>query len=369
MIRRVLALAFTWAAMSAAVVAAPGDDDLGQELASLGAECTRNEAGDIVGVDLSHSWVTDADLAKLGRLPRLERISLAYTKIGDEGLEELAPLRNVKILDLYYAEYVTDIGISHLKHWRNLEHLNLRGTKVTSSVFEHISKMTRLRSLDVGHSRVNDDLFELLENLEALEHLAFGGNKMSGAALPLLKPLPSLRSLSVAGRQRTDSGLWSVAVTDFNVGQIAQLSSLEVLDLADTNLTDRGVAQLAALKNLHTLDLSGTRVTGKGIAALQGLPKLRHLKLWKAAGIDDAAVDALARLRALEILELPETKLTAHGVAKLAELKGLKKLYLGGLEMTPENAESLREAMQDCVVSWWKQPKIEFTEPPRRGGD
>src|SRR5262245_63898043 len=100
---------------------------------------------------------------------------------------------------------------------------------------------------------------------------------MSGAALPLLKSLPALKSLSVSGQQRTDSGLWSVAVTDFNVTQIAQIGRLEILDLGGTNLTDRGVAELARLKNLHTLDLHGTRVTGKGLAALSALPQLRRL--------------------------------------------------------------------------------------------
>ena len=39
------------------------------------------------------------------------------------GLEHLAPLEDVKVLDLYYAESVTDLGIAHLKHWKNLEHL------------------------------------------------------------------------------------------------------------------------------------------------------------------------------------------------------------------------------------------------------
>ena len=201
--------------------------------------------------------MTDADLAKVARLPHLQSINLAYTRITDQGLEHLAPLEHVKVLKLYYAESVTDEGIAHLKHWKNLEHLDLRGTKVTSTLFEHIARMTSLRFLDVGYSRVNDDSFELLENLDQLEHLAFGGNKMSGTALPSLKLLPALKELSVSGHQRTDSGLWSVAVTDFNIGHIAQLPRLEVLDLGETNVSDRGIAELARLKNLHTLDLQG----------------------------------------------------------------------------------------------------------------
>ncbi len=49
-----------------------------------------------------------------------------------------------------------------------------------------------------------------------------------------------------------DSGLWSVSVTDFNIGNIAQLGQLEVLDLGETGISDRGIAELARLRNLHT---------------------------------------------------------------------------------------------------------------------
>ena len=223
--------------------------------------------------------------------------------------------------------------------------------------------MTKLRFLDVGHSRVNDDLFELLESLDHLEHLAFGGNKMSGAALPSLKSLPALRELSVSGQQRTDSGLWSVSVTDFNIGHIAQLARLEVLDLGETNVTDRGIAELARLKNLHTLDLRATRVTGKGLAALAGLPRLRHLKLWKARGIDDAAVPVFLQMESLEVLELPETSITARGLAQLSAKQGLKQLFIGGIDITPEQVEALREALPGCLVSWWRSRRSE----PRAG--
>src|SRR5690606_695352 len=147
------------------------DDDLAAGLASLGARCSRDADGAIIGVDLSHAWLTDHDLGTLALLPDLECIDLSYTKVTDQGLELLAPLRNVRHLNLHYAESVTDLGIAHLKHWSRLESLNVRGTKVTSEVFEHVSGMAGLRSLDVGHSRVNDERFEALEGLDRLEHL------------------------------------------------------------------------------------------------------------------------------------------------------------------------------------------------------
>jgi internalin A len=337
----------------------------------LGGRMTTNSAGEVVGVDLSNAWMTDADLDRLARLPALEAINLAYTKITDEGLERLEPLKHVKVLNLHYAEAVTDLGIAHLKHWRNLEYLNVRGTKVTSSLFEHIAKMSRLKFLDVGCSRVNDDLFELLDELPRLEHFSFGGNKMSGSALPLLKALPALKELSVSGQQRTDSGLWSVAVTDFNVRQIAALTQLEMLDLGETNLTDRGASELAGLKNLQTLDLHGTRVTSKGLAALAGLTKLRHLKLWKAKGIDDAAVAVFLQMQPLEALEIPETSVTFAGLEELAASphQRLKHLFIGGLDLSAEQVEQLRQAMQSCQISWWQKPTIEYPETGRRFGN
>src|SRR4051794_16207535 len=99
-------LTYTWIVWLAAttpwvVAAAEGDRDA--DPIGLGARYTRDPSGEIVGVDLSNAWVTDADLEKLARLPRLESIRLAYTKVTDLGLEYLARLKNVKVLDLYYA--------------------------------------------------------------------------------------------------------------------------------------------------------------------------------------------------------------------------------------------------------------------------
>lgn len=338
-------------------------DDVLSWVESLGGSYVRNEAGNVTAVDLRSAWLTDGDLGKLAYLPKLESINLAYTKITDLALEHLIPLENVKDLNLYYAEYVTDAGIAHLKNWKNLEHLDVCGTKVTSSVFEHVSQMSKLKSLDVGFSRVTDDGFENLMGLERLEKLGFGGNKMSGVALPLLKLLPSLRELNVSGGQRTDSGTWSVSITDFNLDNIVQLEQLEVLDIGEAAVTDRGVAKLAQMKNLQSLDLRLTSVTSKGIAALIALHKLRHLKLWQAARIDNSAIPHFLQMKSLEILEIPETGITDEGLEKLAEMKQLRKLYVGGTNVTEEQVEAFREASPDCLISWWEK----FEVPERIG--
>jgi hypothetical protein len=107
-------------------------------------------------------------------------------------------------------------------------------------------------------------------------------------------------------------------------------------------------------------------VTSKGIAALSGLPKLRHLKLWKARGIDDAAVPVFLRMENMEVLELPETSITVQGLKQLSSKKGLKQLFIGGIEITQEQAEALRKALPDCLISWWRKPASPSPEPGRR---
>ncbi|MGH9420504.1 MAG: hypothetical protein ACRD3J_11050, partial [Thermoanaerobaculia bacterium] len=66
----------------------------------LGGTAVRNDAGQITSVDLSGTWVTDADLGALASLSSLTRINLAHTRISDQGLHQLRPLQNITDLNL-----------------------------------------------------------------------------------------------------------------------------------------------------------------------------------------------------------------------------------------------------------------------------
>ena len=47
----------------------------------------------------------------------------------------------------------------------------------------------------------------------------------------------------------------------------------------------------------------------------------------------------------------------------------LKQLFIGGLELTPEQVDEIRQAMPNCQVSWWQKPTIEYPESGRRFGN
>lgn len=353
---RRLVLVFACGALTAHAADLPGSA-VERRIESLEGRVERDERGRIVGVDLASKWVTDDDLALLGELDQLSRLRLDYTWISDLGMKHLTLLPKVRELSLSYCDYLTDGAVAAIKDWKELEVLDLEGTDVTSRSFEHIAGMTRLRVLRVGHSRVEDEGFENLAPLERLEELSIGGNKMSGRALPLLKLLPALRRLDLGGRQRTDSGLWSLALSDFNLDALAELTELESLDLRELPIGDAGVARLAALVNLRELNLSGTAVGAEGLTALAELPNLETLHLWRAEAVDDRAAEALAAFDGLETLDLAETPITAAGLRRLAALGSLRRLYLGGSEVDEAAAARFRESQREVFVSWHEPPR------------
>lgn len=311
-----------------------------------GGRVTRDASGNIVSVDLTSTWVSNADLRRLASLPHLTRLTLAETKIADLGLENLKPLAGITDFDCRFCEYVTDDGIAHLKGWKKLERLNLRGSKVTSKVFEHIAKLENLRALDIAHTQIEDEGFEHLAGLARLEDLAIGGNRLEGSALAALKLLPALRNLDVAGIQRVDSGLWGLALTDANLARIGELRELRVLSLAGANLSDRGLDRpghpeaersdlrdlnrLRSLENLERLDLSQTPVSAQALDAIRSLPRLRDLRLAFCGKVTDEVVDVLAAMSRLESVYLSGTKVTASGVERFRALRPSVRVVWSG---------------------------------------
>ena len=321
-------------------------------ISDLGGSFQSDKNGQVVAVDLALTWVTDDDLGKLAAFTALRSIDLSHARIGDLVLAQLRQLRNVTHLRCYYCDYVTDTGIAYLKHWENLESLNVRGTEVTSRVFEHLVNMKKLKSLDVGFSRVNDDGFDALSSLDSLVELHIGGNKMSGLALPLLRLLPSLKHLDVNGSQRTDSGRWGLMLTDINVGKIAALEQLEVLNMGGALVSDAGMNGLEKMVNLSGLDLSRMEITAVGLAPVARLPKLRRLNLSRSLRIDDNAGQYLVAMKELEVLDLSETAVTDTLMQRLEGMRQLKTLLLDGTKVTPARVEAFRTAHPDCRVIW-----------------
>jgi Leucine Rich repeat len=180
---------------------------------------------DLIGVDFFGSVVivvlpdsgSDAVLARIGHLSRLEKMNLSFSP-------------------------VTDAGVAHLKGLTHLEELSLRGTRVTDTGVAHLAGLGGLRRLHLGHTEVTD------------------------RGLAYLEGLTELRQLHLDGTRVTDTGL----------AHLKGMRRLEDLWLQDTAITDAGLTNLEGKSDLIELRLDGTRVTDAGVHELgRSLPKAK----------------------------------------------------------------------------------------------
>src|SRR3981081_4580273 len=133
------------------------DAELASWVEAQGGHVTRDAAAHVVAIDLRSSWVTDSDLSALEQLRYLKKVALSCTPSTEPAMDKLKQLQGITELNLCYAEHVTDEGLTHLKGWKKLEWLNVRGTKITDTGLEHISALTSLRWLDAGFAQITNN--------------------------------------------------------------------------------------------------------------------------------------------------------------------------------------------------------------------
>ncbi|HYI95706.1 MAG TPA: hypothetical protein VEX68_19345 [Bryobacteraceae bacterium] len=264
-----------------------------QWITDAGGVVLRDNSGGITGVDLRSSWVTDSDLAEVAKIPNLKTVDLSLSRVTDRGLRALRPATSIVSLNLYFAELITDEGLSIIKGSKHLKRLNVRGTKATDTTLEFVSSIPTIESLDIGYAEITDVGLDRLTSLTNLRELTIGGNKLTDAGVHLLRQLPQLTYLDVGGSQRTDSGLWSVTLTDVGVESIATLSELKELRMA------------------------GTGVSARSLEKLKSLEKLERLLLQNCKRVGDDSIAVLSTFPALRVIDVYGTSVTAQGVAEL----------------------------------------------------
>jgi Leucine-rich repeat (LRR) protein len=111
--------------------------------------------GHVTAVWLSNMKETDATLADVGHLNRLEELYINSQAISDAGVGHLTGLTKLSVISLYRTQ-VTDAGLAHLKGLNNLSYLGLGGTRVTDAGLAHLTGLTNLRRLVLSDTQVTD---------------------------------------------------------------------------------------------------------------------------------------------------------------------------------------------------------------------
>src|SRR5207302_796007 len=108
----------------------------------LGGKVTRDDklpGRPVIGVNLGHPKVTDADLKELKNLKQLTSLNLGDKQVTDAGLKDMQELKQLTTLNLGDTK-VTDAGLKELKDLKQLTSLNLAETKVTADAVADLQK-------------------------------------------------------------------------------------------------------------------------------------------------------------------------------------------------------------------------------------
>lgn len=259
-----------------------------------------------------------------------------YPYSTNELLRQLRAFTALKHLSLVNSPLITDSGLSILSSLVKLQYLNLAScSKLTDSCLQHITGLKSLCFLSLDQTKVTDAgmVIYLQSAPSCLSQLSLNQTAVTEATLAVLPTcVPQLRLLSIKHTQVKD------------VTALAEMSSLQTLNLDGTGVTEGSLEHLATHPALSALSLGGIPVIdgNHALQIISGL-KLTHLTLPGRHSVTDSGLSFLSRLSLLSELDLTDyTQVTDQGVSQLATMTRLKKLSLSNTQVTDAGLPSLR---------------------------
>ncbi|HUG67856.1 MAG TPA: hypothetical protein VMM76_08890 [Pirellulaceae bacterium] len=151
----------------------------------------------------------DPDLVLPVTVVRTRHLEVPSLKAGAkytsaDVIDPISNLPSVQSLSLTHTD-VTNKDIAQLAHLSELETLDLHMTKMQEGPIPGLDQL-RLKSLFLNRTRVDDKSIAALRSMTTLEHLDLTRTKVTDAGLKHLESLPNLRKLVLRRSLVTKSG-------------------------------------------------------------------------------------------------------------------------------------------------------------------
>jgi hypothetical protein len=140
------------------------------------AEAVREGRSDLIRLD--HNPVADDDLKHLvGLEDKLRRINLSQTTISDQGLAQIAEMKQLEQLRLASPQ-ITDGGVAVLQGLPQLKHLHLIDVPLTDAGLVPLHSLKSLQSMYLDGTRGSEQaMTELVKALPGV-HMHFDGGHL-----------------------------------------------------------------------------------------------------------------------------------------------------------------------------------------------
>jgi hypothetical protein len=166
---------------------------------------------------------TGDGIARLGVLRSLQRLDIkSMAGVNDRTLEVIGECADLSSLTLWDCREITDAGVAHLAPLVKLEQLNLSGSQLTDAGMVHLSGMTKMRMLNIEKAQVTDQGLKHLANMKEMYWLDLRGTGVTDEGLRHLEGMTKLWQLV----------LWDTKVTQAGAARIkAALPGLKLLPI------------------------------------------------------------------------------------------------------------------------------------------
>ena len=210
----------------------------------------------------------DAHLPLLAGLAELDTVQTNLALITDDGVKGFAGFKSLKILKFFHpCKGFTGTGLAALAEMASLERLTVAGSLAfADDGMAAVGKLTRLKEFRTWHA----------------------GQTLEG--VKKLKELPNLKNLTLGQRLAYKP---PTTVADDTLEVLAELKSLETLQIEEARLNVEALLKLKQLPDLKKLTLEGIDLAEADLDRLRGeLPKV-DVKWTKPSEVYQKRIDAL----------------------------------------------------------------------------
>jgi hypothetical protein len=273
------------------LITAPDEAELARQLREKGVKVTESK-GVVTSAEVGDcsKW-TDQEFKQVAQLSRLKNLSFG-PGLGDAHLPLLADLSELETLQTNLS-LITDDGVKALAGFKSLKNVKFfhpckafSGTGLAS-----LAEMTSLERLTVaGSLAFNDDGMAAVGKLTRLKEFRtwHAGQTLEG--VKKLKALTNLKNLTLGQRLAYKP---PTTLSDETLDVLAEIKSLETLQLEEARLKAGSLAQLKRLPELKKLTLEGIDLSEADVERLRGeLPKV-DLKWTKPNDVYQKRINAL----------------------------------------------------------------------------
>lgn len=273
--------------------------------------------------------IDDTTMIFITRFKTLKGLYFSGTgQLNNDGLAALQQLPNLEEVTFEGMGKITSASLRHLSKIPSLKKLAFFCNTVSDKDFIYLRDMPQLKTLMLERTNITDSGLQFFSNLNQLEVLDLYTTNVTDAGIPHLVQLKSLRKLNLRKHPYSKKE----PITEKAAPYLAQIPTLEYLDLEPLAVTDYALSELSKLPNLKILyayyGKSGKSITNIGLQHLSKIKSLEFLMI-NTKDVTDEGIVSLTKLTNLQELKLTFCpKFTDKGLLKIANMKNLKKLSM-----------------------------------------